>query len=205
MEHHVAPRTLTEEILADLWGRSLGAERTGGRIGIHDNFFALGAREAPPIEIEGDVVAAAPARRVLEACPGLALWDAYGPTETTTMATACRLDLEEASRPSLSIGLPVTNTTAHVLEPGLEAAPLGVWGELYLGGEGLARGYLGRPDLTAERFVPDPFGEPGARLYRTGDLARRRPDGALDFLGRLALPLTPSGKVDRRAEGSTLT
>ncbi|HBL31858.1 MAG TPA: non-ribosomal peptide synthetase, partial [Acidobacteria bacterium] len=133
----------------------------------------------------GEVVAPALARRVIEALPGLRLAEVYGPTESTTFATAWPLTPEEASRPSLAIGLPIANTTAHVLEPGLTPAPLGVWGELVLGGEGLARGYLGRPDLTAERFVPNPLGEPGGRLYRTGDLARRRPDGALEFLGRV--------------------
>jgi len=130
----------------------------------------------------GEVVSPALARRVIETLPGLRLSEVYGPTESTTFATAWPLTLEEARRPSLAIGLPIANTTAHVLEPGLEPAPVGVWGELCIGGEGLARGYLGRPDLTAERFVPDPFAE--GRLYRTGDLARRRPDGALEFLGR---------------------
>src|SRR6185369_12967619 len=84
---------------------------------------------------------------------------------------------------------PLAGTSAHVLGSGClgrEPLPAGVPGELYLGGDGLARGYLGRPDWTAERFVPDPFaGGPGARLYRTGDLVRRRPAGDLEFLGRL--------------------
>jgi acyl carrier protein len=84
----------------------------------------------------------------------------------------------------VSIGRPVANVTAYVLDRAGRLAPLGSPGELYLGGAGVARGYLGRPELTAERFVPDPFGPSGARLYRTGDLVRFRADGELEFLGR---------------------
>ena len=106
----------------------------------------------------------------------------YGPSEATTYST-CAVVASDARRPP-SIGRPVTGTRAYVLDAGLRAVPLGVIGELYLGGAGLARGYLGRPERTAERFIPDPFGAPGERLYRTGDLARHRTDGELDFLGR---------------------
>ncbi|WP_283137195.1 non-ribosomal peptide synthetase [Rhizohabitans arisaemae] len=111
------------------------------------------------------------------------VWNLYGPTETTIWSCAHRI----AARPrSVSIGLPVANTVAHVLDRTLRPVPLGVPGELCLGGDGLARGYHGRPGVTADRFVPDPFAaEPGRRLYRTGDLVRRHTDGTLEFLGRL--------------------
>ncbi|GII04685.1 non-ribosomal peptide synthetase [Planobispora takensis] len=109
------------------------------------------------------------------------LWNLYGPTETTIWSTVHRVPPDAAA---MSIGVPVANTVAHVLDAAMEPVPPGVAGELYLGGDGLARGYHGRPGLTAERFVADPFGD-GARLYRTGDLVRRSPDGGLEFLGRV--------------------
>ncbi|MCC6554029.1 MAG: amino acid adenylation domain-containing protein [Polyangiaceae bacterium] len=112
-----------------------------------------------------------------------AVFNLYGPTEDTTYSTWCLVGAEEAG--AVSIGRPIDNTQAYLLDPRGEPVPRGVVGELYLGGDGLARGYLGRPELTAERFVPDPFsGAPGARLYRTGDLARHLEDGRLDYLGR---------------------
>jgi amino acid adenylation domain-containing protein len=107
----------------------------------------------------------------------------YGPTETTVIATAARIAPSGAQRPP-EIGLPIDNTRTYVLDRGLQPMPIGAPGELCLAGEGLARGYRGRPELTAERFVPDPFGT-GGRLYRTGDLARWLPSGELEFLGRL--------------------
>ncbi len=110
------------------------------------------------------------------------LVNAYGPTEATITATLAEVTVETDP---ITIGRPLPGRTAHVLDPRGSPVPDGAVGELCLGGHGLARGYLSRPDLTAERFVPDPFGsEPGARLYRTGDLARRLPDGRLEFLGR---------------------
>jgi len=112
---------------------------------------------------------------------GAELWNMYGPTETTVWSTVARLDA--GSR--ITLGHPIANTQAHVLDEWLQPVPLGVVGTLYLGGLGVARGYLNRPELTAERFVPDPCsGRAGARLYCTGDLARRLSDGSLEFLGR---------------------
>ncbi|MCK2217013.1 amino acid adenylation domain-containing protein [Actinomadura sp. ATCC 31491] len=110
------------------------------------------------------------------------LWNFYGPTETTIWSTAYRVPHSPAT---MLIGRPVANTTAYVVDQHLRPVPVGVPGELLLGGAGVTRGYHHRPALTAERFVPDPFGPPGARLYRTGDLARRHPDGTLEYLGRL--------------------
>ncbi|MEU5636342.1 AMP-binding protein [Streptomyces rishiriensis] len=113
------------------------------------------------------------------------LHNGYGPSENATFSTTHRVDRLPEDAPSVPIGSALTNTTLHVLDQELGPVPIGVTGELYVGGLGLARGYLGRPGRTAERFLPDPFAPgPGALMYRTGDLVRRLPDGALDFLGR---------------------
>ena len=108
-----------------------------------------------------------------------ALWNMYGPTETTIWSSALRID--SATSSSVPIGGPIQNTTFYILDPHQEPVPLGVAGELYIGGQGLARGYFHRDDLTAERFVTSSFAK---RLYRTGDLVRRRRDGTIEFLGR---------------------
>ncbi len=124
-------------------------------------------------------------RRFFARLPEVGLHNLYGPTEAAVDVTwwACE---REGRRGVVPIGYPVANTQIHLLDAAGNAVPVGVPGELLIGGVQVCRGYLARPDLTAERFVPDPFAaEPGGRLYRTGDLARRLPDGAVDFLGRI--------------------
>ncbi|MFJ3794147.1 amino acid adenylation domain-containing protein, partial [Kitasatospora sp. NPDC090091] len=117
---------------------------------------------------------------------GCEVFNHYGPTETTVGVTTHHPRAEElAATPTVPIGRPLGNVRAYVLDGRGEPVPVGVPGELFIGGAQVTRGYLGRPGLTAERFVPDPFGEPGARLYRTGDLTRRLADSTIEFLGRL--------------------
>ncbi|HVH13951.1 MAG TPA: amino acid adenylation domain-containing protein, partial [Longimicrobium sp.] len=132
------------------------------------------------VPVSGEAVSAALVRQFHERLPGVGLYNQYGPTESGEVTEwACDPGAER-----VSIGCPIHNSTVYVLDRDGEPAPLGVAGELFIGGVAVARGYLGRPRLTAERFVPDPFGEPGARLYRTGDLCRWLADGTLEYLGR---------------------
>ncbi len=112
-----------------------------------------------------------------------ALWNMYGPTETTIWST---IEHIERADHEITIGKPIANTDVYILNQYFQPVPIGVSGELYIGGHGLARGYRGRPELTTDRFIPHPFSpEPFARLYRTGDLARYRPDGRIVHLGRM--------------------
>ncbi|WP_369165426.1 amino acid adenylation domain-containing protein [Streptomyces sp. AFD10] len=128
----------------------------------------------------GEALAPDLARRLID--HGASLVNLYGPTETTIWSTAGALDAADAGAPH--IGAPLWNTRALVLGRGLAPLPPGITGELYLAGDGLAQGYLGRPGQTAERFTAEPGGPPGSRMYRTGDLARLRPDGTLEIVGR---------------------
>ncbi|HEX2295538.1 MAG TPA: amino acid adenylation domain-containing protein, partial [Actinomycetota bacterium] len=122
--------------------------------------------------------------RIFAASSAERIVNLYGPTEDTTFSTAAVIRRGESG--PISIGRPISNSWIYLLDRNLNQVPPGVPGEVYIGGAGLARGYFGRPDMTAERFLPDVCApEPGARMYKTGDLARYRADGSLDFLGRL--------------------
>ncbi|KAF1710016.1 non-ribosomal peptide synthetase [Pseudoxanthomonas kalamensis DSM 18571] len=126
------------------------------------------------------------AAELLSRCPQL--WNMYGPTETTVWSTCSRVVAQDGGAPDIHIGKPIANTTVWVVDPRGQLCAPGVVGELYIGGEGVTQGYLGRPELTAEKFVPDRFSSTAsddARLYRTGDRARWRGDGVLEHLGRL--------------------
>ncbi|HSG40127.1 MAG TPA: amino acid adenylation domain-containing protein, partial [Thermoanaerobaculia bacterium] len=133
----------------------------------------------------GDIVPVPQARRVVEELPHIRMINGYGPTENTTFTVCHTLATGDVYRPSIPIGRPFGNSTAYVLDGDFQTTPLGTRGELCGGGLGVARGYFGRPDLTADKFIPDPFSDkPGARLYRTGDVARWLPDGTIEFFGR---------------------
>ncbi len=109
------------------------------------------------------------------------VWNLFGPTETTIWSTVQKV---RSGKGPISIGRPIDNTRIFILDKNSQIAPVGIPGDLYIGGEGVARGYLGRPDLTAERFQQNPFGWPEERLYKTGDIAKWRPDGSLEYMGR---------------------
>ncbi len=132
----------------------------------------------------GDVLSPTHVRMVLKKCPGVTVINGYGPTENTTF-TCCHpmKSVGIFGEGAVPIGQPISNTSVYLLDGAGQPVPAGVIGELYAGGDGLARGYWDRPALTADRFVPDPFSGNGY-LYRTGDLARRRDDGVIEFLGR---------------------
>ncbi|MFG2984870.1 non-ribosomal peptide synthase/polyketide synthase [Streptomyces sp. NPDC048258] len=132
----------------------------------------------------GDVIPAAGVRAVLEHCPGTLVRGTYGPTETTLYATQSRWTKPAAVPDQVPIGMPLDGMSAYVLDDALRPVAAGETGEIYLAGAGLARGYAGRPDLTADRFVADPFGPAGTRMYRSGDLGRWNADGLLEFAGR---------------------
>src|SRR5262249_9686908 len=132
----------------------------------------------------GDVLSVPHARQAIAALSGGWLINGYGPTEGTTFSVCFPATIATEFQDSVPIGRPISNTQIYVLDAGPAPVPAAVAGELYIAGAGLARGYLGRAELTAERFVADPFGPPGSRMYRTGDLVRWRADGVIEFLGR---------------------
>ena len=131
----------------------------------------------------GEALSPSHVRRALDALPATELINGYGPTECTTFTTTFAIPRDVPPDVAIPIGRPIADTQVYVLDRALAPVPIGIAGELYVGGLGVARGYLARPELDAERFVADPFGS-ARRLYRTGDRVRWRPDGALDFLGR---------------------
>ncbi|MBA4136614.1 MAG: non-ribosomal peptide synthetase [Opitutus sp.] len=143
-------------------------------------------RAAKTVLTGGEAASPACCAEVLRHGPPGRLLNAYGPTECTTFATCQTVQEVPSDATSIPIGRPISNTTAYVLDERRQLVPVGVPGELYLGGDGVARGYHRRPELTAEKFVSDPFAQrPAARLYRTGDVVRWLPDGTLEFLGRV--------------------
>jgi len=155
-----------------LWGAVLDAAAAGeAPLPAGLEAVLLGGEALPPSLVE----------RTLSAFPGVRVFNHYGPTEATVNTSVARVHAGEAG-----IGRPVANARVYLLDRHLQPVPPGAVGELYVGGTGVGRGYLLRPDLTAERYLPDPFGaEPGARMYRSGDRARWRADGTLDYAGRV--------------------
>ena len=143
------------------------------------------AEAAGTLVIGGDSLSAEPTVPWRDHAPGVRLINEYGPTETVVGCSAYALPAGGHRDGPVPVGGPIQNLAFHVLDARLRPVPIGLPGELYVGGAGVARGYLGRPGLTAEKFVPDPFAGPGARMYRTGDRARWRADGNLMILGRV--------------------
>ncbi len=182
---------------------------SGGRVILIENALALGRldlaveptlintvpsvmaellrlRKFPPsirtVNLAGEPLKASLVEAIYQHTSAWQVYDLYGPSETTTYSTYARRTVGGIQ----TIGRPIANTQVYILDSYLNAVPVGVSGELYIGGAGLARGYLNRPELTAEKFIPHPFSDKaGARLYRTGDLARYLPDGNIEYLGRM--------------------
>ncbi|MFD4315427.1 amino acid adenylation domain-containing protein [Streptomyces sp. NPDC058548] len=136
------------------------------------------------VVVGGEALSAPHCARVLDRLPDLRIVNAYGPTECSVTATC--FPVERGGRPgrTVPVGRPTADARVYLLDRDLRVVPVGVAGEAYLAGDGVCRGYRDRPAMTAERFLPDPFGKPGSRMYRTGDLMRWRPDGTLEFVGR---------------------
>jgi amino acid adenylation domain-containing protein len=136
--------------------------------------------------VGGEALSVAHVKRTREQLSDVELTNGYGPTESTTFTCCHRIEAVRGDERGIAIGRPIGNTQVYILDQWMETVGVGVCGELYIGGDGLARGYLGRPELTAERFVPNPYsGRVGTRLYRTGDVCRYREDGAIEYVGRI--------------------
>ncbi len=156
-----------------------------------------GFRGLRRVVVAGDVMDPARTRRVIAGGPPEELINAYGPTEATIYASSYRAERTPPERPNVPIGMPLPGTNLYVLDAEFRPVPVGVVGELYIGGCALARGYLNRSGLLAEKFLPDPFAKvPGARMYRTGDLARWLPDATLESrpTQKSSLPQRPSAR-----------
>ncbi|MDH6124893.1 amino acid adenylation domain-containing protein [Kitasatospora sp. GP82] len=177
LDVHALRRLIAEE-------RITGIHLTAGLFRVlaeEDPGCLAGVRE---VLTGGDVIAPAAVQRVLEHNPGLVVRAMYGATEATLFSTDAPMTAPYRAAGPVPVGRPMDNVRLHVLDADLRPVPAGAVGELHIAGRGLARGYFGRPDLTAERFVANPFGEPGERMYRTGDLVRMDQDGLLEYLGR---------------------
>ncbi len=135
----------------------------------------------------GEALSVSHIRRAMELLPNVEFINGYGPTEATTFACCHKIrELPSPSATSIPIGSPIANTECYILDQNLQPVPVGIKGELYIGGVGLARGYRNRPDLTKERFIRNPFSDdPQSRLYKSGDIARFLPDGTIDYVGRI--------------------
>jgi amino acid adenylation domain-containing protein len=179
----LSPRTFATQLAE---GRITALWLTAGLFNQYSREVPTAFAGLPWLLVGGEALDPGWIRRVLQAGPPRRLLNGYGPTECTTFSATQPVAEVPEGTVAIPIGRPIANAQAHVLDRRLQPQPLGVAGELYVGGDGLAFGYLGRPDLTAERFVPDPFAAtPGGRLYRTGDLVRRLADGTLVYLGRV--------------------
>jgi amino acid adenylation domain-containing protein len=172
-------RTIQEQHVSTVW-------LTAGLFNQMVDHHLQDLRRVKHLLTGGEILSPQHVSKVLQGLPGCQLINGYGPTENTTFT--CCYSLSGAWQPnrSVPIGRPVSNTFVYVLDKNMVPVPVGVPGELYAGGDGLAEGYLNRPELTAERFVPNPFeSQQGSRLYRTGDLVRWSPEGILEFLERI--------------------
>src|SRR5581483_11858243 len=133
----------------------------------------------------GEALSVGHVLKTLSEMPDCQLINGYGPTECTTFSSTFTVTEAAELVNSVPIGYPITNTRIYILSENQEPVPVGVTGEVYIAGHGLARSYLNQADETAEKFMADPFGEEGRRMYRTGDLGRYRADGSIEYLGRV--------------------
>ncbi|MEV6584099.1 amino acid adenylation domain-containing protein [Streptomyces sp. NPDC051582] len=170
--------------------RTMTAERVTVAL-LNEGIFRAMAESSPQsfaglrdVYVGGDTVSPSAVRKVREHARGMRFTNSYGPTEATLCVAHHALPAGSEDTSPIPIGRPLDNTRLYVLDEGLQPVPCGVIGELYVAGEGLARGYVDHPDLSAERFVADPFGPSGTRMYRTGDRVKWRSEGTLEFAGR---------------------